>query len=320
MEEHYAISFFEDPLSTEDLTGKPFPDNWVQMKPADSAILYFFGAAELLRQKLVLKKYHFELIQCKCEMSLSFRYSVNGDRLFFLFVLDGDIGFSTENGAEITKAKKNSFYPSHNSRGTYHVNIPTDSTVSTLVVSLDPKWAKDIVRPYPELREALTGMLTSERQFSIMPRCRIDTDLKEILLAFFEVNDQNRGIVKLQLREKIAFALSHYYKKLLETGWVAIYNIRLYMEKHYREPLDMNTLAEMGSLTEGAFQKKFKLIYAITPYDYIIKLRMIEASRLISQMGMPMKEVYLLVGYRDLGNFRKAYKAFMNSVSSVDRI
>lgn len=123
MEEHYEIRFFEDPLSTEDLTGQPFPDNWIQMKPSDSAILYSFGATEFLRQKLVLKKYHFELIQCNCIVPLSFRYSINGDRLFFLFVLDGDIGFSTENGAEITKAKKNSFYPSHNSRGTYHVNI-----------------------------------------------------------------------------------------------------------------------------------------------------------------------------------------------------
>lgn len=188
------------------------------------------------------------------------------------------------------------------------------------MVSLDPKWAKDIVRPYPELSEALTEMLSSERQFSIMPRCRIDTDLKEMLSALFGVDDLNLGIVKLQLREKIAFALSHYYKKLLETGWVAIYRIRLYMEKHYCEPLDMYRLAEMGSLTEGAFQKKFKLIYAITPYDYIIRLRMTEASRLISQMDMPMKEVYLLVGYRDLGNFRKAYRSFLNSIFSGDRI
>lgn len=319
MDGHYEIQFFEDPLSTVDLTGQVLSDGWTRLGAADSSVRFTFPRSEVLRQKLVLKKYHFELIQCNCSRPFPFLYRTDRDRFFFLFVLEAEIGFSTENGAGIITAKKNSFYPSHNSPGTYLAKIPANSTFRALVVSLDPRWALDIVRPYPELKEALTEMLTSERPFSIMPRCRIDGTLKETLSALFEIDGPNRAIIKLQLREKIAVALSHYNQKLLETGWVAVYRIRLFMEKHYRGPLDMKGLAEMESMTEASFQKKFKLIYTITPYDYILKLRMTEAFRLISREGMAMKDVYLLVGYNDLGNFRKAYKEFRRRVTAGER-
>lgn len=185
MTDHFDIIFTTEPLSVLDLGSSPA--GWTEsvLKSATSSLRYFFPKAEVLCGKLLLKKYHIELLQVHTEEPFCLRFQLDRDRLFLLFTIQGDLRFSTEDGAEVTTANEDSFYPSHSRAGVYRGEIVKESVVKALIISFDPKWTESIVRPYRVLWEALREIALSDRQFSILPRLRIDHVLGEDLVRYW---------------------------------------------------------------------------------------------------------------------------------------
>ncbi|MDF2476684.1 MAG: recombinase [Sphingobacterium sp.] len=102
-------------------------------------------------------------------------------------------------GSEITTAIENSFYPSHNRAGTYRADILHGSVVKALVISFDLQWTAKIVRSYRVLWEAIREIADSDREFSIIPWCRVDRIVERELAEILDFHDDNIGIVKLKL-------------------------------------------------------------------------------------------------------------------------
>lgn len=218
MTDHFDIIFPSVPPSVID-SGN-YPADWTEsvLKSATSSLRYSFPKAEVLRGKLLLKKYHIELIQLRTEEPFSLRFKVGRDRLFLLFTIQGNLRFLTGEGAEVTIANENSFYPSHSRPEVYGADIIKGSVVKALVISFDPQWAERIVRPYRVLWEALREIARSDRQFSILPRLRIERMLGKELSEILDFNDPNIEIVKLKMRKKIAMVLKCYHEMLVSSG------------------------------------------------------------------------------------------------------
>lgn len=314
MKDHFDLIFPLEPLRVLDTIGCTVDWSSTVLKSAGSSLRYLFPTAEIWRQKLVLKKYHVELIQFNTTAPFSFRFSMDTDRLFLLFALQGNIRFSTDEGTEITTAIENSLYPSHNRPGTYRADILHGSVMKALVISFDLQWTEKIVRSYRVLWEAIREIADSDRQFSIMPRCRVDRIMERELAEILDFHDDNIGIVKLKLRKKIALALKHYHEMLVSTGLDTIYLAGLYILKNYTSPdLAIQPLLRDSPMSEGTFLRKFKIVFGTTPYDYCLRLRMEKARKLLQEPGFSKKEVYPMVGYTDLGSFARIYRNYYGS-------
>lgn len=85
-----------------------------------------------------------------------------------------------------------------------------------------------------------------------------------------------------------------------------------YIRKHYRDStLSIRKIADCSFMSEVYFRKLFKTEYGISPQKYIIRLRIQNASALISSGYYSLKEVAYLSGYNDYKYFSVEFKKVM---------
>ena len=85
--------------------------------------------------------------------------------------------------------------------------------------------------------------------------------------------------------------------------------IRRYVDYNYMQPLSVNGLARTFGFDRSYLFRIFKERYGMGLKEYITKVRMTRAVRLLDD-GYPVCEVAAMVGYDDPFNFSKAFKSY----------
>ncbi|MFB9278415.1 helix-turn-helix domain-containing protein [Cohnella cellulosilytica] len=89
----------------------------------------------------------------------------------------------------------------------------------------------------------------------------------------------------------------------------AVFATKEYMDRHFREKLTIEQLANMTGTSQGYFMQMFKTTYGCSPIEYIAQCRIDEARRLLRRMPeMPLREVAGSVGYDDEGYFSRRFR------------
>ena len=76
----------------------------------------------------------------------------------------------------------------------------------------------------------------------------------------------------------------------------------------YNKPLDLKKLARNLGVSNNHLARLFKHYYGMTISEYIIELRMEEATRLLTHTDMEITEVALQAGVKSMSNFYKIFK------------
>ncbi|MCB0804028.1 MAG: helix-turn-helix transcriptional regulator [Flavobacteriales bacterium] len=118
----------------------------------------------------------------------------------------------------------------------------------------------------------------------------------------------------LNLAEHIAFdqykinhvlcGLNVAKKPTKEELYRRISKTRDYIHDHKFENIDLDELARISSLSKYHFLRSFKSIYQQSPYQYLLKLKLVEAKKLITH-GYTFQETADKIGYSDAKNLRK---------------
>lgn len=82
----------------------------------------------------------------------------------------------------------------------------------------------------------------------------------------------------------------------------------LYIGQKYKEDISMEQTAEYVNLSPYYFSKLFKLHTGENFIDYLTRLRMEEAKRLIGEQSLSLKEICFEVGYNDPNYFSRVFK------------
>jgi len=88
---------------------------------------------------------------------------------------------------------------------------------------------------------------------------------------------------------------------------------RQLLKHRFDQPHTTPTLAHAVGLSPSHFRRRFKTTFGATPMEYLGRVRMEQAARLIQGGGLSIKEVARRVGYRDANNFSTAFKRFHGS-------
>ena len=89
------------------------------------------------------------------------------------------------------------------------------------------------------------------------------------------------------------------------------------MKEHLNEPLRAATLAGIANMSLPHYFAQFKRVTGSSPIDYLIKLRMDHARRLLSETSWSVKEVAVSLGYEDPLYFSRVFKS-VNQTAPTD--
>lgn len=91
-----------------------------------------------------------------------------------------------------------------------------------------------------------------------------------------------------------------------------VQKVQNYINKHYREEIRLEQLANMVGMTEVSFSRFFKLRTGKNLSDYIIDLRLDHATRLLVDSTMNIAEICYECGFNNLSNFNRIFKKKKN--------
>ena len=86
-----------------------------------------------------------------------------------------------------------------------------------------------------------------------------------------------------------------------------IANVQKHLIKSLAEPFSLEALAEQFHLTKRTLLRRFKAALDDTPLNYLQRLRIEHAKRLLETTNTPIEQIVLQVGYEDMSSFRKLF-------------
>ena len=105
---------------------------------------------------------------------------------------------------------------------------------------------------------------------------------------------------------------------LLEIGRVAknevtdrdgrLRDLIVHMHKHYAQEIDLDRYAAMAGLSHGRFVHLFKESVGVSPYAYVLELRLSRAAELLLSTNHSVAQVSYAVGFSDPLYFSRRFK------------
>lgn len=89
-----------------------------------------------------------------------------------------------------------------------------------------------------------------------------------------------------------------------------------HLKIHFREKLDVPSLARMAHMSVRQFERKFRATFQMTPQEYMIRMRVIEACDLLTRTNQPVTTVALEAGFYDHSDFARQFRKQMGQTAS----
>jgi transcriptional regulator GlxA family with amidase domain len=98
-----------------------------------------------------------------------------------------------------------------------------------------------------------------------------------------------------------------------------IKEVQKHLAKTLSEPFALEQLAEQFHLTKRTLLRRFKAALEDTPLNYLQRLRVEQAKRLLETTNQPIEQIVLQVGYEDMSSFRKLFLTYTELTPSQYR-
>lgn len=92
-----------------------------------------------------------------------------------------------------------------------------------------------------------------------------------------------------------------------------------YIKQHYQEKVSANAAAESCGLTRFEFSRKFRAAFGMTFRDYLLRVRITEARRLLTEGERSVTDVAYSVGFNDGSHFAQMFRRYTNVLPSEYR-
>ncbi len=80
-----------------------------------------------------------------------------------------------------------------------------------------------------------------------------------------------------------------------------------FMHQHSQENLSLSRMAEVAGLAPNYFHRRFRRLFGVTPFDYLVSQRLNQARHLLASTRLTVKEIAGAVGYRDALYFTRVF-------------
>jgi AraC-like DNA-binding protein len=92
---------------------------------------------------------------------------------------------------------------------------------------------------------------------------------------------------------------------------------RDHADRHYAEPLDLESLASTAGVSKYHFLRSFSAEYGQTPAQYVCHRRIERAQDLLRATNLTVTEICYLVGFSSLGSFSSKFRQLVGVSPSM---
>ena len=92
-----------------------------------------------------------------------------------------------------------------------------------------------------------------------------------------------------------------------------------HIHQNYGESLSTPDLASMAGLSVPQFERRFRSAFGNSPHQYLIRVRIENASRLLAETDQTVTEIAHTCGFYDHAHFSRIFRQFMNVSPSGHR-
>lgn len=132
-----------------------------------------------------------------------------------------------------------------------------------------------------------------------------------LLRLHYEVKYHRLGhdLIAQSLFAEIITYLARGYSKLRgqEIDW-RINKAVAYMNKHYRKKITIREISRNSGISERALFLKFMEAFQVSPYKYLIQIRLFHAAKLLQDKSVSILEIALRTGFYDSNHFCKVFR------------
>ena len=122
------------------------------------------------------------------------------------------------------------------------------------------------------------------------------------MARFLELMDMVSGLQKIQL-----LATEQYIRTEVHRESERLSRAIDYLHRNYAEQMTLDDVATAAHLSPAAFSRFFKKHMGQSYIDYLIELRLSEASRLLLETDAAITEIAFSVGFRNLSHFNRQF-------------
>ena len=89
-----------------------------------------------------------------------------------------------------------------------------------------------------------------------------------------------------------------------------------HLKERFAEKLNVPSLAELSGMSVRQFERKFQATFRMSPRDYLMRMRLIAACRLLVGTNRSLTEIALECGYYDHSDFSRQFRRQMGQTAS----
>lgn len=84
-----------------------------------------------------------------------------------------------------------------------------------------------------------------------------------------------------------------------------------YMQEHFKEDIEISTLAGLSHLSVSQFHRSFKKLFRMPPLQFVLKLRIQEACKLLRHTDLNIGEITFRCGFNDQNYLARCFNKFI---------
>lgn len=135
-----------------------------------------------------------------------------------------------------------------------------------------------------------------------------EIDFIDIKMFFDEIWKLPMEKIERWAYRRFEFIINSVQTSRMEIRSDAVNSAIRYMEEHYMEEITLEELARYIGISPQHFSKIFKDDIGLNYIEWLTRLRIDVAKRLLSEGGLSVKEVCYLVGYNDPNYFSRIFR------------
>ncbi len=112
-------------------------------------------------------------------------------------------------------------------------------------------------------------------------------------------------LIHIHDTQQITYSIFTQQKNHQDEG---VKNAQHFIEDEFSKNLSLNEMAVKANMSPRTFIRRFKKATGNTPYEYLQRVRVEKAKKLLEYSGKGIEEVCLETGYEDFSAFRKVFK------------
>ena len=85
-------------------------------------------------------------------------------------------------------------------------------------------------------------------------------------------------------------------------------SVRHYIDRHYKENLTLDTLAQKASINKYYMAHAFKREYGVSPINYLIACRIREGKRLLAETDLSLSQIATVLGFSSSSYFSQRFR------------